>query len=148
MNSKVRELQRGLYRAAKENRERVFYSLHDKICRPDVLLAAWQKVKANGGAPWIDGVSVEQIEEQGVVDYLKQIRKELREGTYRCKKTRKVEIPKPNGGVRILGVPTAVPYCTSYSDRYERCPTMYVSLSETLILFLRPFSLSEFRVIQ
>ena len=73
MNSKVRELQRGLYRAAKENRERVFYSLHDKICRPDVLLAAWQKVKVNGGAPGIDGVSIEQIEEQGIVEYLKQI---------------------------------------------------------------------------
>jgi len=106
MNNKVRELQRGLYRAAKENRERVFYSLHDKMCRPDVLLAAWQKVKTNGGAPGIDGVSIEQIEEQGVVEYLKQIRRELQEGTYRCKKTRKVEIPKPKGGVRILGVPT------------------------------------------
>jgi group II intron reverse transcriptase/maturase len=106
MNSKVRELQRGLYRAAKANRERIFYSLHDKIYRPDVLLAAWHQVKTNGGAPGIDGVSIEQIEAQGAVDYLKQIRKELQEGSYRCRKTRKVEIPKPKGGVRILGVPT------------------------------------------
>jgi len=106
MNSKVRELQRGLYRAAKANRERTFYSLHDKIYRPDVLLAAWKRVKTNGGAPGVDGVSIEQIEEQGVAAYLKQIRDELKAGTYRCKKTRRVEIPKPNGGIRILGVPT------------------------------------------
>jgi len=65
MDIKVRELQRGLYRAAKANRKRIFYTLHDKICRRDVLHAAWQRGKANGGAPGIDSVSIEQIEEQG-----------------------------------------------------------------------------------
>jgi len=106
MDIKVRELQRGLYRAAKGNRKRIFYTLHDKICRMDVLHVAWQRVKANGGAPGIDGVSIEQIEEQGVEAFLTQLQNELKEGTYRCRKTRRVEIPKPKGGIRILGVPT------------------------------------------
>jgi group II intron reverse transcriptase/maturase len=106
MDMKVRELQRGLYRAAKANRKRIFYTLHDKIYRREVLWEAWQRVKANGGAPGIDGVSIEQIEEQGVGAFLKQIQEDLKKGTYRCRRTRKVEIPKPNGGIRILGVPT------------------------------------------
>jgi RNA-directed DNA polymerase len=116
MDIKVRELQRGLYRAAKGNRKRIFYTLHDKICRMDVLSAAWQRVKANGGAPGIDGVSIEQIEERGVGAFLKQIQEELRKGTYRCRRTRRVEIPKPSGGIRILGVPTVIPYYTSLSE--------------------------------
>jgi group II intron reverse transcriptase/maturase len=72
----------------------------------DVLHAAWQRVKANGGAPGIDGVSIDQIERQGVEAFLKQVQEELKKGTYRCKRARRVEIPKPNGGIRILGVPT------------------------------------------
>jgi len=63
MDIRVRELQRGLYRAAKANRRRNFYTLRDKIYRKDVLWEAWQRVKANGGAPGIDGVSIEQIGE-------------------------------------------------------------------------------------
>lgn len=106
MGMKVRELQRGLYRAAKANRKRIFYTLRDKIYRREVLWEAWQRVKANGGAPGSDGVSIEQIEEQGVGAFLKQIQDELKKGTYRCRRTRRVEIPKPDGGTRILGVPT------------------------------------------
>jgi len=116
MDIKVRELQRGLYRAAKGNRRRIFYTLRDKIYRRDVLWEAWQRVKANGGAPGIDGVSIEQIEERGVGAFLKQIQEELKKGTYRCRQTRRVEIPKPNGGIRILGVPTVIPYYTSLSE--------------------------------
>jgi len=51
-------------------------------------------------------VSIEQIEEQGVGEFLKQIQEELKKGTYRCRRTRSVEIPKPNGSICILGVPT------------------------------------------
>lgn len=105
MNQAVRELQRELYRSAKSNPKRIFYSLHDKIYRWDVLLCAWQQVSANRGAAGIDGVTIEKIKEQGEEIFLLQVQKELKEGTYRCKKVRRVEIPKTKG-VRILGVPT------------------------------------------
>jgi RNA-directed DNA polymerase len=101
----VRELQRELYRSAKSNPKRIFYSLHDKIYRWDVLVRAWQQVCANRGAPGIDGITIEQIKEQGEEQFLLQVQKELQEGTYRCKKTKRVEIPKKKG-IRILGVPT------------------------------------------
>lgn len=106
MKQPVRELQRELYRSAKSNSKRTFYSLHDKIYRWDVLAFAWQQVCANKGAPGIDGVTIDQIKEEGEEEFLKQIQKELKEGTYRSKRTKRVEIPKPKGGVRILGVPT------------------------------------------
>ena len=103
----VRELQRELYRSAKSNPKRSFYTLRDKIYRWDVLVYAWKQVCANHGAPGIDGITIEQIKEQGEEQFLRQVQQELKEGTYRCKKTRRVEIPKPKGGgIRILGVPT------------------------------------------
>ncbi len=103
----VRELQRKLYRSAKSNPKRSFYTLHDKIYRWDVLVCAWKQVCANRGAPGIDGITIEQIKEQGEIEFLLEVQKELKEGTYRSKKTRRVNIPKPKGlGVRTLGVPT------------------------------------------
>ncbi|AIL12899.1 hypothetical protein IM40_11180 (plasmid) [Candidatus Paracaedimonas acanthamoebae] len=102
----VRELQRKLYRSAKSNPKCSFYTLHDKIYRWDVLVCAWKQVCANQGAPGIDGTTIEQIKEQGEEEFLRQVQKELKEGTYRSKKTKRVEIPKPKGGIRILGVPT------------------------------------------
>ena len=106
MAQTVRELQRELYRSAKSNPKRKFYTLHDKIYRWDVLVCAWKQVCANHGAPGIDGITIEQIKEQGEEEFLRQIQKELEEGTYRSRKTKRVEIPKPKGGIRILGVPT------------------------------------------
>lgn len=105
MKLKVRELQRELYRSAKSNPKRNFYSLHDKIYRWDVLVCAWKQVCANQGAPGIDGITIKQIKEQGEEMFLREVQKELTEGTYRCKRTKRVEIPKSKG-VRILGVPT------------------------------------------
>ena len=106
MSKQVRELQRNLYRAAKVNRKRVFYSLHDKIYRMDVLQEAWLRVKRNSGAPGVDGVTIDDIESMGVDKFLLEIHRELHGGIYRSKRTRKVEIPKPNGGLRQLGIPT------------------------------------------
>lgn len=106
MIQSVRELQRKLYRTAKSDLDRSFYTLHDKIYRWDVLVYAWKQVCANRGAPGIDGITIEQIKERGEEEFLLEVQKELREGTYRSKKTRRVEIPKPKGGIRILGIPT------------------------------------------
>jgi len=68
---------------------------------------ALQRVKRNHGAPGVDGISVESL-----TGYLKEnwlsIKDELLKGTYKPSPVRRVEIPKPDGGVRLLGIPTAV----------------------------------------
>lgn len=69
-------------------------------------MALWQ-VKKNKGAPGIDGMRVEQLEEHFEKEW-PNIREELRQGTYQPQPVRRVEIPKPNGGKRKLGIPTAV----------------------------------------
>ena len=71
---KVRVLQRSLYRAAKANPKRKFGVLYDKVCREDVLRAAYRQVKANGGAPGIDQQTFETIEKEiGVDVFLRDI---------------------------------------------------------------------------
>src|SRR3982751_741103 len=61
----VRALQRVLYRSAKQDPERRFHALFDKVARSDVMRRAWLDVRANKGAPGVDGVSVDAIEEAG-----------------------------------------------------------------------------------
>src|SRR5882762_5846769 len=79
---KSRQLQRKLYLAAKKCRERRFHALYDRIFRPDVLWRAWQEVKANGGSAGVDGVSLEEVERQGVAPFLEEIVTDLKAGRY------------------------------------------------------------------
>src|ERR1700757_1005424 len=92
---RVRALQRVLYRCAKQDRDRRFHALHDKVARSDVLRRAWSEVRANRGAPGIDGITIEMIERSGVGDFLKELANGLRAGTYRPQPLRRVHIPKP-----------------------------------------------------
>ena len=101
----VRTLQRKLYRAAKQSRGRRFHALFDKVHRQDVLGRAWREVARKGGAPGVDGVSIEAIEAAGVEAFLAELGDELREGRYRPLAVRRVSIPKRSGGERHLGVP-------------------------------------------
>ncbi len=104
--NKVRVLQRGLYRAAKAQKERRFGVLYDKIYRRDILETAWQQVRANRGTAGVDGQTIQEIENNGVTEFLDEIERELREKRYRPNRVRRVYIPKPGKKEkRPLGIP-------------------------------------------
>jgi RNA-directed DNA polymerase len=81
--------------------------LMESICTPENLNAAMAKVIANGGAPGVDGMRVRRLEKY-VEHHRERITQELLTGTYRPQPVKRVEIPKPDGGVRKLGIPTAM----------------------------------------
>jgi RNA-directed DNA polymerase len=100
------QLQRALWAAAKQSPGRRFHALYDRVYRGDVLVAAWERVRANRGAAGVDRVTLEEVEAYGVARMLGELQCDLREGTYRPAPARRVDIPKPAGGVRPLGIPT------------------------------------------
>ena len=104
--SKIRTLQRKLYRKAKDEPEYRFYLLYDKIYREDILAHAYELAKANQGAPGVDGQTFEGIEAQGRERWLKELGNELRTRRYQPQPVRRVMIPKPGGGERPLGIPS------------------------------------------
>jgi len=101
----VGKLQTGLYEKAKSEPNLRFYSLYDKVYREDVLRHAWERCRANGGAPGVDGIRIEDVA-MGVDEFLAVLGKELREKTYVPAPVRRVLIPKAGGGTRPLGIPT------------------------------------------
>ena len=105
---RVRALQRVLYRSAKQDPERRFHALFDKVARSDVMRRAWSDVRANKGAPGVDGVSIADVETSGVQVFLEDLAARLRAGRYRPEPLRRVHIPKPGrpGQTRPLGIPT------------------------------------------
>jgi RNA-directed DNA polymerase len=104
---KSRALQRVLYRSAKQQPDRRFHALYDKVARSDILWWAWDEVRRNRGAPGVDGVTIDAVEASGVAVFLEQLATELRAGTYRPKPLRRVDIPKPGqpGRTRPLSIP-------------------------------------------
>ena len=103
-----RALQRVLYRSAKQQPDRRFHALYDKVARGDILWRAWDEVCANRGAPGVDGVTIDQVEATGVASFLRDLAAALRTGSYRPAPLRRVHIPKPGqpGKTRPLGIPT------------------------------------------
>jgi RNA-directed DNA polymerase len=116
---KLRRLQEALYTKAKQEPAYRFYLLYDKVYRADILAHAYALSKQHGGAPGVDGVTFEDIEEAGTERWLAAVQEALREETYRPQPVRRVLIPKPGGGERPLGIPTI-------RDRVVQTATMLI----------------------
>jgi group II intron reverse transcriptase/maturase len=102
----VRRLQRKLFVAAKRHRGRRFHALYQHIWRSDVLQEAWNRVRRNGGAAGVDGVTLAVAEGYGVARLLAELADDLRSGRYRPSPVLRRHIPKAAGGTRSLGIPT------------------------------------------
>ena len=103
-------LQRVLYRSAKQDPQRRFHALYDKLTRRDVMWRAWVDVATNHGAPGVDGVTIASVKEGGVEAiraFLDDLAAEVQAGTYRPRPLRRVDIPKPGqpGKTRPLSIP-------------------------------------------
>jgi RNA-directed DNA polymerase len=100
-------LRQKLYLKAKREPGFRFYTLYQAVCRSEVLLAAWEQVASNDGAPGVDGVSIQQVRnsEHGVSGFLSEIEQSLKDRAYRPQAVKRVYIPKPNGKLPPPGHP-------------------------------------------
>jgi RNA-directed DNA polymerase len=90
----LQDLRRRIYVKAKAEPSWRFWGLYVHVCKMETLREAYQMARSNDGAPGIDGVTFEAIEQSGVESFLEQIRAELVTYTYRPMRVRKKEIPK------------------------------------------------------
>jgi RNA-directed DNA polymerase len=103
----LQDLRRSLYVQAKAEPAWRFWGLYVHVCKMETLREAYRMARSNDGAPGIDGVTFEAIEESGAESFLTQIRDELVTHTYRPIRARKKEIPKDGGKkVRVLSIPS------------------------------------------
>ena len=105
---KVFSLRQKFYRKAKQEPAFRFYSLYEMVCRPDVLRAAWDRVAANDGSAGVDGIGIGKVRESptGVDGLLARLGAELKARTYKPQMVKRRYIPKANGKLRPLGIPT------------------------------------------
>ena len=105
-----------LARKAEAEPKSRFHNLYRWVLHDETMRCAWERVKANGGAPGVDGVTFQMIErgEGGAEGFIKGIQKELHEKTYRASPLRRKYIEKGNGKMRPLGIPTI-------KDRVVQC---------------------------
>jgi len=102
----LQDLRRKIYLKAKSDKTWQFWGLYVHVCKRKTLQSAYRDAKNNNGAPGIDGVTFDDIEKDGLEDFLEQIQNELVSGMYRPMRNRVKEIPKGNNKVRVLGIPT------------------------------------------
>jgi len=116
---RVQRLQTALHAKASVEPEYRFYLLYDKVYRPDLLEHAYRSCKANKGAAGVDGVRFEDIEAYGEERWLVELAERLKKKDYRPEAVKRVWIPKPNGELRPLGIPTI-------TDRVEQTAALLV----------------------
>jgi RNA-directed DNA polymerase len=103
----LQDLRRSLYVKAKAEPTWRFWGLYVHVCKRETLEEAYRMAKNNEGAPGVDGVTFEAIEESGRESFLKQIQEELVQHTYQPLRVRQKEIPKDGGNkVRVLSIPS------------------------------------------
>jgi group II intron reverse transcriptase/maturase len=102
----IQALQTALHAKAKGSPTTRFFSLYDKVFRMDVLAHAYALCRANGGVAGVDGQTFEDIEASGVVPWVDELAQQLRSKRYQPRPVRRVFIPKPDGTLRPLGIPT------------------------------------------
>src|ERR1700687_6527151 len=102
----LQELRKKIYIKAKADKAHRFWGLYVHVCKQNTLEEAYQMVKRNNGAPGIDGMTFDDIEEAGVESFLRNIQGELINGSYQPTRNRIKEIPKANGKTRKLGIAT------------------------------------------
>ena len=92
-STRVQAFQHLLHAKAKEEPDRRFHALVDKVWRMDFLWEAWRLVRRNGGSAGVDGETIQDIEAHGVDTWLRELSQDLREDTYTPKPVRQVLIP-------------------------------------------------------
>jgi RNA-directed DNA polymerase len=102
----LQDLRRKIYTKAKADTAWRFWGLYVHVCKMETLYEAYALAKKNNGAPGIDGVTFEAIEDSGVEAFLKQLQGELAAHRYRPLRNRRKEIPKGDGKYRVLGIPS------------------------------------------
>jgi RNA-directed DNA polymerase len=103
----LQDLRRRIYAKAKAESSWRFWGLYVHVCKEETLHEAYRLAKKNDGAPGVDGVTFEAIEEGGVDVFIGQIRDELVSRRYVPMPNRRKEIPKDGGKkVRVLGIPS------------------------------------------
>jgi RNA-directed DNA polymerase len=104
--SDLQELRRRIYRKAKSDKTHRFWGIFVHVTKRQTLEEAYRIAKGNQGAPGLDGQSFEDIEATGATGFLEAIREDLITGRYQPKPNRRVDIPKDDGKVRTLQIPS------------------------------------------
>lgn len=102
----LQDLRQRIYRKAKSDKTHRFWGIYVHVTKIETLREAYLLARRNGGAAGIDGITFSEIDGTGFDQFLSEIQSELLSGNYQPQKNRKVEIPKDNGKVRVLQIPT------------------------------------------